>query len=150
MRGEVKVVPDTDFPSRFNPGSRLYAGLEHLPLVVRRRHQHAGMLLLSFEGRPDRNSIEELRRLELYAAEEAAEALPQDHFRVRDLLGCVVSTTEGTELGTLREVLRTGSNDVYVVRGEREVLLPAIPEVVREVDLAARRIVVTPLPGLLS
>lgn len=148
VSGEVKVQADTDFPSRFDPGKALFAGPEHEPLVVRARRRHRQLFLLSFEGRPNRNAIEPLCGLPLYALGD--EALPEDVYRVRDLLGCEVVTAEGRALGTLREVLPTGANDVYIVQGEHgEVLLPAIEDVVRSIDVEGKRIVVTPLPGLL-
>jgi 16S rRNA processing protein RimM len=68
-----------------------------------------------------------------------------------DLLGCAVVTTDGTALGTVREMLVTGSNDVCVVRDDgREVLVPLVADVIAQIDVAGRRLVVHPLPGLLD
>ena len=71
---------------------------------------------------------------------------------IYDLLGCEVVTPDGQALGHLTNVQRTGANDVYTIRqaNRQEILLPAIKDVVREVDLGSRRIVVTPTPGLLE
>ena len=88
---------------------------------------------------------------------ELAEAdppdLPDDEYAIHDLEGLQVVTTEGLDLGRLIEVLRTGANDVYVVRRrgrKQDVLIPAIADVVREVNLKSRLMVVEPLPGLLD
>ena len=68
-----------------------------------------------------------------------------------DLIGCAVVTAAGAALGTVREMLVTGSNDVCVVRdGAREVLVPMIADVIAEIDLAGRRLVINPVPGLLD
>ena len=76
--------------------------------------------------------------------------LPADEYYIHDLVGCEVVTAQGRLLGTLTSVLTNPANDVYVIgQGKAEILLPAIKDVVREVDVANRRIVVQPTPGLL-
>lgn len=87
----------------------------------------------------------------LYVPEAEAVALPKGEYFVHQIVGLTVVTTAGEALGTVAEVLETGSNDVYAVRGPRgEVMIPALKEVIKEVDLAAGRMVVDPLPGLLD
>ncbi|RMF85794.1 MAG: 16S rRNA processing protein RimM, partial [Nitrospirae bacterium] len=85
----------------------------------------------------------------LWAERDALPPLEAGAYYVADLVGLAVETLEGAPLGTLAEVIETGAADVWVVRGEAgELLLPATREVVRRVDLAARRVVVAPLPGM--
>ena len=76
--------------------------------------------------------------------------LPEGHYYYDQIIGLNAITTDGTPLGTVVEILSTGSNEVYVVRAEgREVLIPAIRDVVRQIDLAAGVLVVEPIEGLL-
>jgi 16S rRNA processing protein RimM len=86
----------------------------------------------------------------LYVSRDEAATLPRGSYFEHEVVGLRVETVEGGVLGTIAEILRTGANDVYVVRGERgEVLIPAVRHVVRRVDLPGGRIVVALLPGLL-
>ena len=81
--------------------------------------------------------------------EEAAD-LPEGSFYHHQIIGLAVRTTDGRDLGTLSDIIETGSNDVYVVTGpDGEALIPAIPDVVQDVDISGGIITVEPVPGLL-
>jgi 16S rRNA processing protein RimM len=150
LRGHVKVTPLTSNPERLQPGSTLLVDGE--PQLVVDVVYPSGYPCMRFEGYPDRNAVERLRGTLIEIDEAELPELAGGEYYVHDLVGLVVVTAGGARLGELVEVLRTGANDVYIVRerGRRDVLLPAIAEVVVEVDLAARRMVVEPLPGLIE
>jgi 16S rRNA processing protein RimM len=103
---------------------------------------------------PDRSVAGALRGAYLYVPESEAVTLPPGEFFVHQIVGLTVVTLGGEVLGTIEDVLQTGSNDVYVVRQDgpdgREVLLPATKEVVREVDLDSKTMRVELLPGLVD
>jgi len=151
LRGEAQVSIETDFPERLQPGLKLFLGPEHTPVTIRTQRPVDGGLLLSFEEFPDRNAIEHLRNAPLFSRIEDSPPLPPGQYYRHQLMGLSVVSDEGEALGTLTQVLETGANDVYIVRSERygEVLLPAIREVVLDVDLANKRMQVHLLPGLL-
>lgn len=145
VRGELRVAPDTDNPGRFLVGRRLIVeGLgERQILAVRGT---AADLILRLEGIPDRDSAQALsgRELRVAAVEVRREAAG---YLWADLVGMRVEDESGRTLGTLAEVLRPGgAADVFLVRDERgrELLLPVVDSVIREVDVAARRMVVRP------
>jgi 16S rRNA processing protein RimM len=145
IRGEVRVVPLTDFPERFDTGAHVW--LDGAPHRVRRSRQQAKELIVSLEGIDDRDAAEAVRGKELMAP--APTPLDEGVFYQHDIVGLRAVTSQGEVLGRVAEVLSTGSNDVYVVQGDRgELLLPALDDVVREVDLASGRIVVDLLEGL--
>jgi 16S rRNA processing protein RimM len=154
LRGEVKVELHTDFPERFAPGVEVYLGeeLEEATISVARPHQ--GQMLLQFQDIDDRAAAEELRGLWLFIPEEQAATLAEDTYFVHDIIGLSVQTVSGQLLGTVAEVLQTGANDVYVVatldEPRREILLPAIADVVKTVDLEQGMLTVELLPGLLD
>ena len=151
LRGEAQVSSETDFPERLQPGLKLFLGPEHTPVTIRTQRPVDGGLLLSFEEFPDRNALEHLRNAPLFSRVQDSPPLPPGRYYRHQLMGLSVVSDAGEELGTLTQVLETGANDVYVVRSQRygEVLLPAIREVILEVDLANKRMQVHLLPGLL-
>jgi 16S rRNA processing protein RimM len=109
-----------------------------------------------FDGVNSRNQAEALLNAWLFVDEDHAVELESGLYWVHDIIGLDVQTQEGESLGVVREVLFTGANEVYVVETPptvnqgNDLLLPAIDEVVKEVNLAARRITVHLLPGLLE
>ena len=153
MRGEVKVEPFTDFPARFDPGSVLLLGDDLEEVTVLASRPHKGNVLLMLSALSHRSDAELLRGQWLYVHEDEAAPLDANSYWVHDILGMDVVTDEGTALGQVYDVLFTGANEVYVVRtpdSPRELLLPAIDEVVVGVDVATRRMTVHLIPGLLE
>jgi 16S rRNA processing protein RimM len=156
IRGEVKVEVLTDFPERFKPGAHVFLGAgtedqEARPAKIAAARPHKGGFLVKLDSVPDRNAAELERNR--YLLIPAADAMPLGEHEnyLHDLMGLEVETTDGQHLGELREVLFTNANDVYVVRGPAgEVLLPAIRDVVLQVDVPARRMVVALPEGLLD
>jgi 16S rRNA processing protein RimM len=152
VRGEVLLEVYTDFPERLSPGRVVYAGERRERLVIRQaRSRHDG-LLLAFEGFDTPEAVGRLRHQVLYIAAQDAAPLPAGSYYAYQFMGMtVVVEADGRELGQIGEILITGANDVYVVRGAQgEVLLPAIPQVIRQIDLQAKRMTVHLLPGLLE
>lgn len=149
IRGEVRVVLLTDFPDRFRRTRRIYVGDEERPRDLEGARLHNGQALLKIAGVDCRSDAELLRDRILFVPEKEAVRLPEGSYFLQQILGLEVRTGDGAVLGKVTEILRTGSNDVYVVRGpEGEVLLPAIRQVVREVDLTAGVMTVELLEGL--
>ncbi len=152
--GEVKVRLETDFPDRF---ARLPQVCLRWPdgrarlFAVENARLHKGQILLKLRGVSSISEAETLRNTLVQIRPAEAMPLPANEFYIHDVVGCEVVTTEGRVLGRLSTVLRGGANDVFVINQGRkdEILLPVIKAVVREVDTARRRIVVTPTPGLL-
>lgn len=148
VRGAVKVVPLADSRELFAPGQGVTVAGQRR--VIASARWQKGLVYLRLSGTDDRESAEALRGRLLAVAESELEPLPEGHYYRFQLIGLAVISTDGEELGRLTDVLSTGANDVYVVRGDRgEVLLPATDEVVREIDLEAGRMLVEALPGLL-
>jgi 16S rRNA processing protein RimM len=152
IRGEIKVKSYTDHLQRFDAGSRLLlseAGeVREVEIVSSRPHRN--LYLLTLEGVADRTAAESLRGSTLHVAAEDLIPLPAGEYYDFQLLDLAVVTDEGEDLGRVAEVMATGSNLVLIVRdGAREVLLPFIDDVVREVDLAGGRMKVHLMEGLL-
>ena len=104
---------------------------------------------LKIEGIEDRNAADALRGLSIFLPYESLEPLPENEYYWEDLIGLAVVTEDGKTLGRIENIFPTGSNDVFICReGGREILLPAIAEVIRSVDIQAGTVVVRLLKGL--
>jgi 16S rRNA processing protein RimM len=146
IRGELKVQPLTDFPERFEAGSRLWLNGEER--IVERGRWAGRSVILKLRGLETRNEAEALRGAHL-TVPQPAELVEEGVYYLHDIIGLPVVDGEGEVLGTLAEVLHTGSTDVYVVRGDRgELLLPALDDIVTNVDVTAGRIVVAVPEGI--
>ena len=145
LRGEVKVESLSDFPERFAPDAVLW--LRGEPVRIEASRFQGRTLVLKIEGVGDRTAAEGLRGAEFTAAPIAD--LGEGTYYRDDLVGMKVTDEQGQALGELAEIFSTGSNDVYVVRGALgELLLPATDDVIKSIDVAARKIVVDVVEGL--
>lgn len=150
IRGEVSAYPETDFPERLRAGREVYvAGVAaaRWSRIAAVRTGKPPKLLLRLDGVDDRDAAEALRGAELQVAAADLPPLPEGRYYLHQIVGLRVLTEDGRELGKVDDVLQNAANDVYVVG---QYLIPALREVVREVDLAGGRMVVRPLPGLLD
>lgn len=150
VRGEALVDILTDFPERLQPETVVYAGEEHLPLTICGRRPHNEGLLLAFVGLETPEAVGRFRNQMLYVSSADRPPLPEGEYYHHQLMGLTVCEEDGRLLGRLTEILETGANDVYVVTAEDgcETLLPAIPGVVLDVDLAGKTMRVHLPPGL--
>ncbi|MBE9502374.1 MAG: 16S rRNA processing protein RimM [Dehalococcoidia bacterium] len=149
IKGEVKVEAMTDFPDRFSPGEEVH--IDGCPLSIERSRWHKGRVILKLATVDSLEAAESLRGRWLEIPQSKLRPLPQDQYYQFQLTGLEVWTTEGKLLGRIVDILPTGSNDVYVVRGEHgELLIPAIEDVVKSVELETGRVVVELIPGLLQ
>jgi 16S rRNA processing protein RimM len=148
VRGELRVAPFDPEAPNLQPGCTVWAG-EQRYTVRASRPAGAGAWLLALQGVRTRDEAEALRGALLEVPDAELRRSSEDAYFVFELVGLRVVTDEGTTIGVIEDVLATGANDVYVVRsGDAEVLVPAIADVVRAIDLEAGEVRITPLPGL--
>ena len=149
LDGSLRIQSLSDNPARFQAGSTLtVAGRTRT--VASCHHLPDGYALLRLEGLNDPYAARRLSGEWLIAPTDSDPQLPQGEYYHYQLVGLTVITDQGENLGTVQEVLETGSNDVYVVTSEsgEEVLLPAIEQVVKEIDLASGTMLVHLIDGL--
>lgn len=145
LDGLVKVRVDMDTPEMMMGLKTLYLSAEggYQALSVLRSQIREGYAFLHFEGINSREQAEGIRGEMLYMKREDAPELPEGRHYICDLIGCNVYTKDKREVGTIREVLQPGANDVYVVdTPQGEMLLPALRHVVTDVDINARAVYV--------
>lgn len=154
IKGEVKVKSNSDFTDkRFQPGEIVeIARKDKAPLEfkIASYRMHKGLHMLTFEGINNINDIEYLKGETLLQERDHEEIeLGEHEFYYSDIIGCTVFN-EDTPIGRVIEIFETGANDVWVVKGDKEYLIPYIADVVKEIDVEGRRIQITPMEGLLE
>jgi 16S rRNA processing protein RimM len=157
IKGEVRVISKTDFPEeRYKSGNHLFLFLpdakEPLELTVVTHRTHKNFDLLTFEGYDNVNQVERFKGGTLKVPENQLGELDEGEYYFHEIIGCLVATTLGKEVGTVTEILTPGANDVWVVKGKngKEHLIPYIDDVVKKVDLKEKVILIEPMEGLLS
>jgi 16S rRNA processing protein RimM len=149
VKGEVKVEVMTDFPDRFSPGEEVH--IDGCPMRIENSRWHKGRVILKLDTVDSVEAAEKIRGRWLEIPSSKLRPLPQDQYYQFQLIGLEVWTTEGQHLGRVADILPTGSNDVYLVQGELgELLIPAIEDVVKSIELEKGRIVVELIAGLLQ
>jgi 16S rRNA processing protein RimM len=150
VRGELLLEILTDFPARLTQNEILYAGNERAPCEVETIRRHGTDMLLQLKAVRDRDAAEKMRGTVFAIRVDDLPPLPAGVYYLHQIEGLEVFTEQGERLGRVKEILKTGANDVYVVQGDKgEILLPAIPQVIRAVRLEEKRIVVRLMEGLL-
>lgn len=143
VQGNVKLQPLTDDPNRFRGLKEAYLEADGKRTLVKLTGIGVSpdAVTLHIEGVETREQAELLRGAYLCVDKAHAVKLPPDTYFVADLIGCTVTDTAGETYGRITDVLETGANDVYVVEGERPMMLPALKKVLHEVDVEQKRIV---------
>ncbi len=152
VHGELKVLPQTDIPNRFAHLRALHIGPEHRRYrLTKSRPYRADMLIITLAGVETANDAEALIGQALMIPLAELPTLPPDQYYIHDLIGLRAETSGGQTLGAIVDILATGGNDVYVIREAetgRDVMVPAVKEMVKRVDIAARVVIIDPIPGL--
>jgi 16S rRNA processing protein RimM len=151
VRGEILMDVYTDFPERLKAGVVVYIGSEHTPAQIRSTRWQPPAMLIAFEQYETREEASVLRNLLVQVRADDRPPLDDGEYYHHQLLGMQVIEESGENLGILSGILETGANDVFVVTTPegREVLLPAVDEVLLEIDLDRKQMRVHLLPGLI-
>ena len=153
VHGEVKVFPTTDDVKRFKKLKDVLLFLPNggqLPLEIEQVKFFKQFVILKFKDYDSINDIEKYRGLSLYVTRENAVKLEKDEYFIADLIGLCVLDESGEKIGELKDVMETGANDVYVITRTNgsELLLPAIRECIKEVQVEEGFLRVHVLEGL--
>lgn len=140
VRGEILMEIHTDFPDRLKPGTQVYVGETHRPMVIAGQRLHHEGLIMSFRNLKTRDEIADFRNHWVYVRAADRPPLPEGQYYFHQLVGLNVQDENDAVLGELTEIIETGANLVYVITRNdgTELLIPAIPAVILEVRLDAR------------
>ena len=152
VRGEVKVFPTTDDPQRFKKLKNVILddGKKQLDLEITSVKFFKNLVILKFKGLDNINDVEKFKQAELLVTRDNAIKLKPGEYFIADLIGLQGVSDEGEDLGELTDVIQTGANDVYVFskEGVEDLLVPKIPQCIKEINLDEGRVLVHLLPGL--
>lgn len=152
IRGEVKVYPTTDDAHRFDylESVLLDTGKELCELEIQRVKYFKQFVILKFRDVDNINDIEPYKGKSLYVTRDFAVPLEENEYYIADLIDMDVFLEDGSLFGTLKDVMETGVNDVYVIHttDKKEVLVPAIKDCVKEVDVEQNKMIIHLLKGL--
>ena len=156
-RGEVRVLPFTDSPEQFSPGTKLRATRKGVAkdLDVESARCHKRFIIVKFTGIQCIDDAKLLRGAQLEVAKSQLVALPEGEYYVFQIEGLEVVTTEGRYLGKIVRVVEGVAHDIYEVvpgqsksDGQEKILIPAVREIVKNIDLEQGYVIVDLIPGL--
>ena len=157
IRGEVRVISRTDFAEeRYKIGNCLYIFVneeaEPIPVTVKSHRVHKSFDLLTFEGYENINLVEKFKGALIKIPENQLGELEEGEYYFHQIIGCNVITNEGETIGVVKEILTPGANHVWVVKGKngKEILIPYIEDVVKNVNIEEKLITIQPMEGLLD
>ena len=152
IKGMVKVKPFTDNIERFNNLEKIYIKNKsgQTEYKIQEIKYHKNMVLIKFEGIKNPEQADLLRNSYLIVDRETEEPLEPGRYYIVDMIGLDVFTDDNEYLGKLEDIYNTGSNDIYVVKNElgKQVLLPAIKDVIKNIDMDNKKVIVHLIPGL--
>jgi len=148
-KGKLKVAVETDFPQRFAPSSKIY--INQQPMTIDSTEWHKGKAIIKLNTIDSIEDAEKLPGQLIEIHRSQLQPLPEGQYYHFQLIGLEAWTTQGELLGKITEILPTPSNDNYVVSGAKgEILIPAIEDVIKSIDLNKGCLVVEPIEGLLN
>ena len=148
-KGKLKVEAATDYPQRFAPHSQIY--INRQPMIIASIEWHKSKAIIKLDAIDSIDEAEKLRGQTVKIHHSQLQPLPEGQYYHFQLIGLEVWTTRDEMLGTITEILTAKSNDNYVVSGAKgEILIPAIEDVVKSIDLDKGRITIEAINGLLS
>jgi 16S rRNA processing protein RimM len=152
VTGEIIMDLHTDFPDRIKKGRKVYVGEKHEAAAFESVREHGQGLLVRLRGYDTPEAVGRFRNHWVYVKASEVPPLPEGQYYKYELVGLQVVEENGNPLGELTEILETGANDVYIVRSEngKEILLPAIPPVILNVDMTLRVMTVHLIDGLVE
>lgn len=150
VRGEVKVVSDSDFTAeRFASGNTVK--INNTEFKIDHYRKHKGFHLLKFSNITNLNEVAHLKGKEVFQDDGSVElSLEEGEFHFDEIIGLNVVTDKGEIVGEVTDIFQTGANDVWVVKGDKEYMIPYIEDVVTEVNLEMGKVMITPMEGLLE
>ncbi len=149
IRGEVKIMPYTDTPELLAEFDRLFIGKDRNELIIEHSRVFKNMVIAKIEGVDTPEDAEKLRNKMLFMHRDDLE-LDDDTYFIQDLIGMEVRDADsGFVYGKIDDVMQTGANDVYVIKGsDREYLVPAIADVIVSTDINSDIMTIRPMEGL--
>lgn len=154
LNGDVLVREETDFTELFQEGQTVYTEINGntIELIIEKIQIHKASYLIHFKGYDSIDDAEHLKGLTLQVKQDQLPELEEGQFHYHEIVDCDVYTVDGEKIGHITSILAPGANDVWVVENEqgKEFLIPAINDVIEEINVQEKKIVIFPMEGLLD
>lgn len=153
IKGELKIFPLTDNIERFDDLKNAYIGENKINVSLERVRYHKNLAIIKLNEYNDINEVLKFKDEYIYVDDEEKVTLPKDHFFIYDLVDSQVFDMESNLIGTLVDVLKGPSNDVYVVKNmdkNKEYLIPAVKQFIIKVNILDKKIVINPIEGMIE
>ncbi len=153
IKGELKIFPLTDDIERFDYLKKAYIGESKIKVNLERVRYHKNLAIIKFKEYDDINEVLKFKDNYIYVDDEEKVILPEDHFFISDLIDSQVFDMRSNLIGTLVDVLKGPSNDVYIVKDmdkNKEYLIPAVKEFIIQVNILDKKIVINPIEGMIE
>lgn len=150
VKGDLKVIPLTDDMKRYDELSHVLLGMNKDEYEIENVSYAKNQIILKLKGIDDIKSAEKVRNSFLWIDKEDAN-VPEGAYFLFDIIGIDVVDTDGNEIGKVRDVIQTGANDIYLVKSEeKEHMIPAVKEFVKNIDIDKKQMVIDPIEGMLE
>lgn len=143
VHGELKIYPLTDDIKRFRKLNKVI--IDGLERNITWCKLQSDKVILKIEGIDTLEEAQKLKNKYLEVSRENSAKLPEGSYFIADIIGCMVEDIDGNIIGKVYDVIQTGSNDVYWIKGEEEVLIPALKDIVVKIDLENEKIIIKPV-----
>lgn len=150
IKGELKILPLSNGNERFKKLNKVFVGNDLVPQTVKNVKITDRFVYLIFDGLEDINKVEMFKSSYLYVSDEDRVELKADEYFISDIIGCKVYKTDGTFVGDIIDLIENPANDIYVVQGEKEYLIPQVSEFVKSIDIHSKKIIIDPIEGMLE
>lgn len=150
IRGEIKIIPLTDDPKRYEDLTKVYVEGEVGEFEIERVWYKKNFVILKFKNYNNINEVLNFKNRFILIHEEDAVQLPEDTYFIHQIIGLKVYHFNGNEIGEIIDVIQPGGNDVYVVKNsKKDILIPAIKEVVKEINIDEGKVIIDPIEGMI-
>lgn len=153
IKGELKVFPLTDNIERFDHLKKAYIGEEKIQVNLQGVKYHKNLAIIKFREYTDINEVLKFKDDFIYVDDDEKVSLPENHFFIYDLIDSQVFDMDSNLIGTLADVIKGPSNDVYVVKNmekDKEYLIPAVKQFVIQVDIQEKKVIIDPIEGMIE
>lgn len=150
IKGELKVLPLTSRNERFNNLENVYIGDDLMHQKIRKVQVTERFVYLFFDGLNNINDVEKFKTCYIYVSDEDKIELEEGEYFISDIIGCEVYKTDGQLVGEVVDLIENPANDVYVVKGDKEYLIPQVSEFVKDIDVKSKKIIIEPIEGMLE
>ena len=153
IKGEVRIFPLTDDLKRFEKLEEAYIGEEKTPITIEKVWYKGNLVILKFKEFDNINDVLKFKEKFIFIDEKDRVLLPKDSYFIYEIVGCTVFDMNGNQIGIVKEVMQSYSNDVYVIKDDtnkKEYLIPAVKEFVKKVNIEDRTIIIYPIEGMIE